>query len=125
MKLMKLIKTLFSFILILFLCHSVWARPVAVLPADKTATVGDALTIDGSSSFDEDNSLTLSYRWSLDINPPNFNSQINNPSSSSIEFTPDVEGFYLIRLVVNNGTKNSYPAYMVIRAMPSSGMSFN
>ena len=122
---MKPINTLFPFVLTLFLCLSVWARPVAILPTDKTATVGEALTIDGSSSFDEDSSLTLSYRWSLDINPPNFNSQINNPSSSSIEFTPDVEGFYLVRLIVNNGTKNSYPTYMVIRAMSSLGMSFN
>lgn len=92
-----------------------FAKPVAVLPEDKTATVGETVMIDGSSSFDDDG-MTLNYRWNLDKSPPNFNSQIDNPANTSISFNTDVEGFYLIRLVVNNGTENSYPAYMVIRA---------
>ena len=103
----------------LFLVFSLFVyaeKPVAVLPADQSANVGTEILIDGSSSFDE-KGLTLSYRWNLDISPQNFNSQIDNPTNSSIRFTPNVEGFYLIRLVVNNGTDNSYPTYMVIRAV--------
>lgn len=94
-------------------------KPVAVLPDDRMLTVGQEVLIDGSSSFDE-NQLTLSYRWSLDISPPGFNSQIDNPSGSSIRLTPNVTGFYLIRLIVNNGTENSYPSYMVIRVIQGS-----
>ena len=105
-----------SFLIVLLLVFSkiVFSKPVAVLPEDKTVKLGETITIDGSSSFDEEGN-SLNYRWSLDIIPQNFNSQIDEPTSSSISFTPNVEGFYLIRLIINNGTQNSYPAYMVIR----------
>ena len=106
-------KGLFILALIIFSPIAL-SEPVAVLPADKRVAVNQEVSIDGSSSFDEEGE-SLNYRWSLDIVPKNFNSQIDNPTNSSISFTPDVEGFYLIRLIVNNGTENSDPAYMVIR----------
>ena len=90
------------------------ASPVALLPSDKTVEVDDVIMIDGSSSFDAEGA-SLTYSWSIDIAPKGFNSQIDNPASSSISFTVDEEGFYLIRLIVNNGMENSEPAYMVIR----------
>ena len=106
-------KLSFSFFL-LVLSQFALASPVAVLPQDKTATTNSSITIDGSSSFD-DEGANLTYSWSMDIAPLGFNSQIDNPSNSSISFTVDTAGFYLIRLIVNNGMENSEPAYMVIR----------
>ena len=90
------------------------SSPVALLPSDKTAQLNDVIMIDGSSSFDA-GGANLTYSWSIDIAPQGFNSQIDNPANSSISFTVDEEGFYLVRLIVNNGTENSEPAYMVIR----------
>ncbi|MCZ0932736.1 MAG: hypothetical protein OXJ52_06265 [Oligoflexia bacterium] len=109
-----LFKRSFLVFLIVVFSSPAFSKPVAILPADKTATLGEVIAIDGSSSFDEEGN-NLTYSWSLDISPQNFNSQIDNPTNSSISFTADTAGFYLIRLIVNNGTENSYPAYMVIR----------
>ena len=95
------------------------AEPVAVLPEDKAMTVGSSISIDGSSSFDE-GGANLIYRWSIDIAPKGFNSQIDDPKNSSISFMLDTAGFYLIRLIVNNGDENSEPAYMVIRVSMSN-----
>lgn len=106
-------KLIFSFFLLVF-SQFILAKPVAVLPDDETATTGSAISIDGSSSFDDEGG-TLSYSWSIDIAPQGFNSQIDNPTNSSINFTLDTAGFYLVRLIVNNGTENSEPAYLVIR----------
>lgn len=107
-------KILTVFLFLSFSSLTYALRPIALLPDDTTASIGQEIEIDGSSSFDTNN-LTLSYRWSLDITPHNFNSQIDSPTNSLIRFTPNVEGFYLIRLIVSNGEENSFPAYMVIR----------
>ena len=85
-----------------------------MLPSDKKAELNDRMMIDGSSSFDAEGA-NLTYSWAIDIAPKGFNSQIDNPANSSISFVVDKKGFYLIRLIVNNGTENSEPAYMVIR----------
>ena len=91
------------------------AKPTAVLPDDKIVEINERIMIDGSSSFGKEEEDSLIYRWSIDISPEGFNSQIDNPANPSISFTADTEGFYLIRLIVNDGSENSNPAYMVIR----------
>ena len=88
--------------------------PVAVLPTDIEAEVGETLSISGANSFDlESDSLT--YRWSFDVRPSGSNVKINNPASSSISFVVDVVGFYLIKLVVRDDQSNSKPAYLAVR----------
>ena len=120
-------KVLFHFIFVCFVSFSVEAKhftgfdhfrggesPVAVLPTDVEAEVGETLSISGANSFDSE-ADSLTYRWSFDVRPSGSNVKINNPASSSISFVVDVVGFYLIKLVVRDDQSNSKPAYLAVR----------
>ena len=90
--------------------------PGAVLPADKMVDVGTEVIIDGSSST----GTSLTYRWNFDVFPIQSNAKIDNPTASMIRFTPDVEGLYLVKLVVRDANNNSTPSYLAIRAVSSN-----
>ena len=92
------------------------APPGAVLPSDKVVDVGTEVTVDGSSSTGQD----LTYRWNFDIFPVESNTKIDDPTASMIRFTPDVEGLYLVKLVVRDANNNSTPSYLAIRAVSSN-----
>ena len=84
--------------------------PTAILPDDRSVDKGDVITISGADSFDpEEDDLT--FRWSFDITPEGSNSKIDDPTAEEISFTADMEGLYLVKLVVNDGASNSYPTY--------------
>ena len=87
--------------------------PTAVLPADKMVTVGALVSIDGSLST----GTNLSYRWNFDVFPTFSNAVIDDPTASSISFTPDVPGLYLVRLIVRDGSTNSEARYLKVRAV--------
>ena len=91
------------------------SSPVAILPSDMEADIGTLVTVSGTDSFDQE-SDTLSYRWSFDILPKGSHAKINDPSAANISFTPDVEGLYLVKLIVRDDISNSRPAYLNIRA---------
>lgn len=95
-----------------FFFYSAIALPIAILPEDIDVSVGTEVVIDGSNSMGED----LSYRWNFDVFPVLSNTRIDDPTASSIRFTPDVPGLYLIKLIVRNSTANSPPTYMRVRA---------
>ena len=88
--------------------------PVAVLGNDQVVNGGAVVQISGTNSFDPEGG-TLEYRWSFDVIPENSNAQINSPSASSISFTADTVGAYIIKLVVNDSASNSEPAYISVR----------
>ena len=87
------------------------ADPKAVLPADKMVKVGALVEIDGAMSEN-----AVSYRWSFDVFPENSNTIINDQTASAISFRPDVEGLYLVKLVVRDADINSEASYLAIRA---------
>jgi hypothetical protein len=82
------------------------ASPVAAAGADQTATVGDALVLDGSLSSDPDNDA-LSYVWTISEKPSGSVAAIANGTSSSASFSPDMSGQYTIRLTVSDGEKSA------------------
>ena len=86
------------------------SSPEAVLSEDKVVKVGSQVLIDGSSE------QATSYRWNFDVFPVNSNTKIDDPTASSVSFTPDVPGLYLVRLVVRSSDTNSEPIYSAIRA---------
>jgi len=69
---------------------------VAVVKAPSTATVGSEVTLDGSDSTGP----IIAYGWLMVSQPENSASRINNSESEEANFTPDVEGEYVIRLNV-------------------------
>ncbi|MCZ0932735.1 MAG: PKD domain-containing protein [Oligoflexia bacterium] len=88
------------------------ATPTAVLSEDKVVKVGSQVSIDGSMS----SGGNLSYRWSFDVFPVSSNAKIDDPTASSISFTPDVPGLYLVKLIVRDTNTNSKASYLAVRA---------
>ena len=73
----------------------------------------NSLIIDGAMST----GTSLSYRWNFDVFPVHSNAKINDPTASSISFTPDVPGLYLVKLVVRSSNTNSQASYLAVRAV--------
>jgi len=85
--------------------------PIANAGPDQTVQVGTLVSLDGTSSYDNDGD-TLSYKWTQ-INGP----EIVNLSDSNISkptFTPTKVGVYEFELIVNDGEVNSEPDYVII-----------
>jgi len=98
--------------------------PVANAGSDQYLNVGTRVLLDGSASRDEDGD-TLSYSWTLIEKPTGSSISLSLSETRSPFFTPDLEGDYLIKLVVNDGSSNSEPDYVSITARvpaePSTG----
>ena len=67
---------------------------VAVVNAPSSATVDIEVTLDGSSSTGP----IVAYGWLMVSQPQNSAARINNSQSVEANFTPDIEGDYVIRL---------------------------
>ena|SRR5699024_4388257 len=67
---------------------------VAVVNAPATATVGMQITLDGSDSIGP----ITAYGWLMVSQPQSSEARINNSNSVEANFTPDVEGEYVVRL---------------------------
>jgi hypothetical protein len=92
--------------------------PVAVLDrSNMTVLVGEALATSAGSSYDEDGDA-LTYAWAIDARPAGSVAAIANPASSTLNFTPDVAGAYVISVTISDG-KSSSIAYVNIRALTS------
>lgn len=50
-----------------------------------------------------DNTGVTSWRWRIVARPPGSAAALSNPTAAAPSFTPDVEGTYLIELIVNEG----------------------
>ncbi len=78
---------------------------------NQNALVSQAVTVNGSSSFDPNSPpLSLSYAWTFQSVPSGSaltNSQIQGPSTSQAQFNPDVAGDFVLNLHVTNSTGSS------------------
>lgn len=91
-------------------------RPVADPGAILYAALGTEVTVDGANSTDpEGNALT--YEWSLFSQPDTSVVTLPanpDPASPTVSFTPDAVGLYQVRLVVNDGKHDSFPAWVTV-----------
>lgn len=85
--------------------------------AQNAATTGIAVVLDGKASADPDGD-PLTYSWTLVKPPLSLATLSNTPGStdSKNSFTPDAEGTYTAKLVVNDGKINSPEASVNITA---------
>jgi hypothetical protein len=91
--------------------------PVANAGSDQSVVAGETttVTLDGSQSSDVD-SDPLTYTWAIHTKPAGSNAVLSDTSAINPAFTADVEGSYVFTLVVNDGTVDSMPASVTVKA---------
>ncbi len=89
--------------------------PTANAGPAQNVTTGAIVALDGSGSQDMDND-PLTYLWALLSKPAGSNATLSNTTQSAPSFTADVDGTYVVQLVVNDGTVDSAPATVTIIA---------
>ena len=80
--------------------------PVADAGSDQSAFTGDTVALDATGSYDDDGDA-LTYTWSVYSVPSSSSvtaSSLDDNTSETPSFTPDVAGDYTWRLVVSDGT---------------------
>lgn len=94
--------------------------PIANAGSDVHIAIGDSVTLDGSGSSDADGDA-ITYRWTVNSEPPNSNLSATLNGSGSIAeiaakptFTPTHTGDYVFKLVVADGTDESAPDLVVV-----------
>ncbi|MGD8885099.1 MAG: PKD domain-containing protein, partial [Gammaproteobacteria bacterium] len=89
--------------------------PVANAGADRNASVGLAVDLDGTASSDPDGD-PLSYAWNLISSPSASNATLTNETSAAPTLIPDVMGVYEIQLVVSDAQFDSDPDTVMVTA---------
>lgn len=101
--------------------------PVADAGDDQHVVTGLPVTLSGGDSYDLDlgdySSFLIDYAWTLIDKPAGSSAALVSPSSRNTSFTPDVEGDYVIRLVVNDGFLDSVPDTVDVTATQYSQVS--
>ncbi len=95
--------------------------PVADAGDDQNTRIGEMITFDASDSSDVDGEV-LSYRWEFVEKPANSNAIIVGKDTISPTLSPDVDGTYIIQLIVNDGKTDSRPDQIVL--IVSDGLNF-
>lgn len=98
--------------------------PVANAGTELTVRTGRLLTLGGSASSDADGN-TLSYAWSFTSKPAGSNAVLSDTTSSHPTFTPDIDGSYVINLVVNDGKIDSAQSVVTIKSVTDLRLLFS
>ena len=93
--------------------------PVANAGEDVSVLVNNEVTLDGNLSLDVNNDF-LAYQWSFTSVPNGSSAVLRNELTDFPSFTPDVEGEYLISLIVNDGEVDSEADSVVVIAEAES-----
>jgi hypothetical protein len=79
--------------------------PVADAGADLEVFVGDPVEITGSGTDPDGDEIT--FAWTLESRPDGSEAALEGADRATVSFTPDVEGAYVLGLVVNDGELDS------------------
>jgi hypothetical protein len=97
--------------------------PNANAGADQNVSTCGTVYLDGSASNDPDNSpQPLSYLWTFDSIPGGSyltNDHITNKDQVSASFIPDIDGYYVINLTVNDGELSSLDTVNIMATTPN------
>ena len=91
------------------------ARPVADAGSDQNVNTGAVVTLDGTASSDADGDQ-ISYDWSFVSRPAGSSAAFDDAASPQPSFTADVDGDYVVQLVVDDGEATSAPARATVTA---------
>ncbi len=81
-------------------------KPVADAGTDQVVDTGDFVMLDGVGSSDPDGD-SLTYSWSFSSKPTGSSASLIDDTTVSPTFTPDLDGAYIVSLVVNDGLLDS------------------
>lgn len=88
--------------------------PVSNAGAEQVVRVDQEVTLNGSGSTDA-NGDTLTYQWALTTRPNASTAALVNPTTVSPTFTPDLAGFYVATLTVNDGKGGTHVSRVLIK----------
>ncbi|MBI4688696.1 MAG: PKD domain-containing protein, partial [Nitrospirae bacterium] len=91
--------------------------PTANAGTDQTGEQSYEITLDGSGSSDPDGD-PLKYTWSFISKPSGSTASLSDSSSKTPTFTPDLQGTYVIQLVVNDYFTDSSPSTVTLTVTP-------
>jgi len=95
------------------------SAPVADAGPDQSVLTGQEVLLDGSGSDDVDGG-NLSYSWQMTTQPLNSGAILNFATTLSPRFTPDIDGDYVIDLIVSDGSLASVLDRVLIIATTSN-----
>ena len=87
-------------------------KPIANAGDNQTVLQGSSVTINGLGSDPDGDNLT--YRWSVISSPEGSLFKLNNQTASTIVFSADLAGKYVIQLIVNDGKLDSEPHLIAV-----------
>ena len=91
------------------------AAPMANAGPDQAVATGALVTLDGSGSSDAEGDA-LTCLWSFVSRPAGSAATLSSAAAVAPTFTADVEGAFVLRLVVNDGTVDGAPDEVTITA---------
>jgi len=80
--------------------------PVANAGMDQDVNTTNTVTLDGSGSYDPDDD-SFTYAWSMLSKPSGSNAILLNDTLFNPTFVADMDGSYVMQLIVNDGTVDS------------------
>jgi hypothetical protein len=95
--------------------ETVNSAPTADAGSGQQVATGDMVSLDGGGSSDSDGD-PLTYAWTIMETPQGSTAALSDASAVNPAFTADMEGTYVIQLVVNDGNMDSDPATVTITA---------
>ena len=87
--------------------------PTAHAGPNQTVRLGATVSLDGSESSDPDGD-SLSFHWTLIVRPDGSAARLSDPHALHPTLRVDQPGAYTVQLIVNDGTRDSAPAIVVI-----------
>ncbi|MBW6512921.1 MAG: PKD domain-containing protein [Desulfuromonadaceae bacterium] len=99
--------------MIVVISSSLNATPVANAGADQNVVTNSTVSLYGSGSSDADGDL-LSYQWTFVSIPPGSIASLSDSTAPTPTFVADLDGSYVLNLIVNDGTVDSQVNNMAV-----------
>ncbi|BDY06781.1 hypothetical protein F0521_38220 [Ferrimonas sp. YFM] len=95
--------------------------PKADAGVNASVVKGQTVQLDGSASTDAEGAA-LSYLWSLISSPAGSQASLSAARTPMPSFVADVDGDYVLQLVVNDGEQDSAPDTVIIRELSQNSL---
>ena len=91
------------------------SAPVADAGLDQLVPNNATVQLDGSNSQDVDGDA-LTFQWAITTLPTGSTATVSDPQATTPTFVADLNGLYVVQLIVNDGTEDSVPSTVSITA---------